>query len=77
MKSTSLPNSLTDKLAKSGDALVITGAPEGLDAAAIAVAAQARGGVTLFIARDETRASQFEAAVKFFTPSLATLRLPA
>jgi hypothetical protein len=26
-----------------------------------------RGGVSLFVARDETRASQFEAAAKFFT----------
>src|SRR5262249_51652275 len=36
-----------------------------------------RGGVTMFVARDESRASQFEAAAHFFAPDLETLRLPA
>ncbi|MEQ1617333.1 MAG: transcription-repair coupling factor [Terricaulis sp.] len=48
-----------------------------MDAAALAEAARLRGGVTLFVARDETRASQFEAAALFFASNLATLRLPA
>ncbi len=68
---------LVETLAKAKDALVVTGAPEGVDAAALGEAARLRGGVTLFVARDETRASQFEAAVRFFAPKLATLRLPA
>ncbi len=77
MKDPALPPRLVETLAKSKDALVVSGAPEGVDAAAIAEAARLRGGVTLFVARDETRASQFEAAAKFFAPELATLRLPA
>ncbi|HWA00762.1 MAG TPA: transcription-repair coupling factor [Caulobacterales bacterium] len=64
-------------MARTADALAVSGAPEGLDAAALAAATRLRGGVTVFVARDETRASQFDAAVKFFAPELATLRLPA
>jgi transcription-repair coupling factor (superfamily II helicase) len=74
---TALSPKSIETLAKAKDALVVTGAPEGVDAAALAEAARLRGGVTLFVARDETRAAQFEAAVRFFTPNLATLRLPA
>ena len=58
-------------------ALEIYGAPEGADAAALAEAARLRGGVTLFVARDETRAAQFEAAANFFAPDIASMRLPA
>ena len=77
MRDESLPNNLVDTLVKAKGALVVTGAPEGYDAAAIAEAARKRGGVTLFVARDETRAAQFEAAAKFFAPDIETLRLPA
>ncbi len=72
-----LPPRLIETLAKAKQALLITGAPEGVDAAALAEAARLRGGVTLFVARDESRAAQFEAGVQFFAPGLATLRLPA
>ena len=77
MKDPALTPRLIETLAKSKDALVVIGAPEGVDAAALSEAARLRGGVTLFVARDETRASQFEAAARFFAPELATLRLPA
>ncbi len=77
MKDESLAPGLIDTLSKTKANLVVAGAPEGLDAAALAAAAQKRGGVTLFVARDETRASQFEAAARFFAPQLDTLRLPA
>jgi transcription-repair coupling factor (superfamily II helicase) len=77
MKDPALSAKLIETLAKSKDALTVAGAPEGADAAALAEAARLRGGVTLFVARDETRAAQFEAASRFFTPELATLRLPA
>ncbi len=77
MKDAALNQRLIETLGRSKDALVVTGAPEGVDAAALAEAARLRGGVTLFVARDETRAAQFEAAAKFFAPDLATLRLPA
>jgi transcription-repair coupling factor (superfamily II helicase) len=74
---TALPPQAIEALAKSKGSLVVSGAPEGIDAAALADAARRRGGVTLFVARDETRAAQFEAAVRFFAPGLSTLRLPA
>lgn len=77
MSTPALQPRLTETLAKSKDTLVVTGAPEGVDAAALAEAARLRGGVTMFVARDETRAAQFEAAVQFFAPAIATLRLPA
>ena len=77
MPETALNPRLVETLAKAKEALVVSGAPEGIDAAALGEAARLRGGVTLFVARDETRASSFEAAVRFFTPDLATLRLPA
>ncbi|OQW62122.1 MAG: transcription-repair coupling factor [Proteobacteria bacterium HN_bin10] len=76
MKDPALPQKLIETLARSKDALTVSGAPEGVDAAGLAEAARLRGGVTVFVARDETRAAQFEAAVKFFTPELETLRLP-
>jgi transcription-repair coupling factor (superfamily II helicase) len=68
---------LAEALARAPEATTVVGAPEGLDAAALSAVAAQRGGVTLFVARDEGRATQFEAAVKFFTPKLETLRLPA
>jgi transcription-repair coupling factor (superfamily II helicase) len=77
MKTTAVPQRVVESMARAKDALVLTGAPEGFDAAALAEAARLRGGVTLFVARDETRAAQFDAAVNFFTPELTTLRLPA
>ncbi|MEQ1706890.1 MAG: transcription-repair coupling factor [Terricaulis sp.] len=77
MSNSALSPRLIETLAKSKDVLVVSGAPEGVDAAALAEAARLRGGVTLFVARDETRAALFEAAARFFAPELASLRLPA
>ncbi|HRP09839.1 MAG TPA: transcription-repair coupling factor [Terricaulis sp.] len=77
MKDSALPARSIENLAKAKEALFVTGAPEGADAAGLAQAARLRGGVTLFIARDESRAAQFEAAAHFFAPDLETLRLPA
>ncbi|MBI1249934.1 MAG: transcription-repair coupling factor [Alphaproteobacteria bacterium] len=57
--------------------LTLHSAPDAIVAPAVALAAQARGGVTLFIGRDESRAQSAEALARFFTPELATLRLPA
>ena len=64
-------------IVKTPGALDVAGAPNGLDAASFAAAVRTRGGVGLFIARDEVSASGFEQLVQFFTPELATLRLPA
>ncbi|MDX2277171.1 MAG: transcription-repair coupling factor [Hyphomonadaceae bacterium] len=65
------------KFAQEKGALSVGGAPEGLDAFVLAQAALKRGGVTLFIARDETRAARMEEATRFFAPQLESLRLPA
>ena len=72
-----LAPSLIAALAESPEAIAVTGAPDGVDALAFALAAQARGGVSLFVARDQPRAAAFEAALRFFAPDLPVLRLPA
>jgi|CXWL01.1.fsa_nt_gi transcription-repair coupling factor (superfamily II helicase) len=77
MSEPALPPRLVETFARAKQTLNVTGAPEGLDAAALGEAARVRGGVTLFVARDETRASQFETAARFFAPDLASMRLPA
>ncbi|MGE0830656.1 MAG: transcription-repair coupling factor, partial [Hyphomonadaceae bacterium] len=76
-QTSALPQAALDALAGASSPLTISGAPEGLDAFALAQATLKRGGVTVFVARDETRASGFDAAVKFFAKDLQTLRLPA
>ena len=57
--------------------LTIEAAPDGADAPVVAEAARLKGGVTLYVARDEGMAQTFDAAAKFFAPTLETLRLPA
>jgi transcription-repair coupling factor (superfamily II helicase) len=66
-----------EAIASAPGVLNVAGAPEGLDAAAFAQALFKRGGVGLFVARDENRAAAFEATVRFFEPALETARLPA
>lgn len=48
----------------------VCGAPEGLDALVFADTARLRGGVNVFIARDDSRAAAFVAALQFFAPIL-------
>jgi transcription-repair coupling factor (superfamily II helicase) len=72
-----VPSGFIEAVATAPGALEVAGAPEGLDAAAFAEALIARGGVGLFVARDEARAAAFDAACQFFAPFLDTLRLPA
>ena len=55
----------------------VCGAPEGLDALVFADTARLRGGVNVFIARDDSRAAAFVAALQFFAPDIELLRLPA
>ncbi len=50
---------------------------EGADAYIFANAAKARGGVNIFIARDDARAASFKAAVEFFAPDIEILDFPA
>ncbi|MGF1462428.1 MAG: transcription-repair coupling factor [Maricaulaceae bacterium] len=68
---------ILDRVARDRGPLTVSGAPEGLDALSLAQAARRRGGVTLFIAREDARAASFAAAIGFFDPSLPVLRLPA
>ncbi|MFT3808555.1 MAG: hypothetical protein QM698_01420 [Micropepsaceae bacterium] len=53
------------------------GAPEGFDARLAAELAEGRKGLLVYVARDETRATAFEAALGFFAPSLPRLSFPA
>jgi len=66
-----------DRIARAEGALVVSGAPEGYDALVFCDAARLRGGLSLFIARDEARARAFHRACSFFAPDLETLRLPS
>ncbi len=70
----------SDVLAQIGAApgrLDIGGAPEGFDALLLCQAVQKRGGLGVFVARDDARASAFAGACQFFAPDLDVLRLPA
>ncbi len=65
------------KLAAAPGRIDLAGAPEGFDALAAADLSRARGGVTLFVARDGPRADAFAGGLAFFAPDLPTLRLPS
>ncbi len=64
-------------IARAPGAALIGGAPEGVDAMAFCAGARLRGGVSVFVARDDARAAGFAAACGFFAPDLPLLRLPA
>lgn len=66
-----------ERLARSTNTLTVCGAPEGYDSLIFADLARARGGVSVFIASDEARASAFDAALEFFAPGIDRMRLPA
>ncbi|PHR93295.1 MAG: transcription-repair coupling factor [Robiginitomaculum sp.] len=51
--------------------------PEGADALVFARAAQRRGGINVFVARDDARASAFKNAVRFFAPELELMEFPS
>ncbi len=63
-------------LAHAPGALALTGAPEGFDALVMGDILRARGGVSLFVARDGARASAFGEALAFFAPEVTRLRFP-
>jgi transcription-repair coupling factor (superfamily II helicase) len=65
------------RVAETPDALELAGVPEGYDALVMADLARARGGLSVFVARDTSRATAFTAALDFFAPDLQLLRLPA
>jgi transcription-repair coupling factor (superfamily II helicase) len=62
-----------------GDAgrLELAGAPEGFDALVMADIARARGGLSVFVARDGSRALAFTEALAFFAPEVDVLAFPA
>ena len=57
--------------------LIAAGLPEGADALVFTQAIQYRGGRGLFIARDDSRASAFMSACRFFAPDIPVISLPA
>jgi transcription-repair coupling factor (superfamily II helicase) len=66
-----------DMIAHAKGTATVCGAPEGLDALAFADAARLRAGLNVFVARDDSRAAAFAAALEFYAPELDVLRLPA
>src|SRR5260221_4603303 len=65
------------RVTASSDQLELTGAPEGFDALAMADIARARGGLSVFVARDGSRASAFVDALGFFAPEIEFVLFPA
>jgi len=57
--------------------LIAAGLPEGVDALVFTKAVQQRSGRAMFVARDDTRASNFMAACRFFAPDIPVISLPA
>jgi transcription-repair coupling factor (superfamily II helicase) len=55
----------------------LTGAPEGFDALIMADIARARGGLSVFLARDGARAAAFADAFGFFAPEIEVVRFPS
>jgi transcription-repair coupling factor (superfamily II helicase) len=64
------------RIAAAPGRLELTGAPEGFDALAMADMVKARGGLSLFVARDTPRASAFIDALAFFAREIEVVRLP-
>jgi len=65
------------KAAAASGRLTIGGAPEGVDAQVFCELARRRGGLSVFVARDDSRAAAFDSACAFFAPDIPVLRLPA
>lgn len=66
-----------EMIARARGSATVCGAPEGLDALIFADTARLRGGVNVFVARDDSRAAAFASALAFFAPEMEILRLPA
>lgn len=66
-----------DAIAREPGRVAVGGVPEGFDALVFTDAARRRGGICLFVARDESRAASFVAACEFYAPDLERLVLPA
>src|SRR5438477_7943338 len=65
------------RVTASSNRLELTGAPEGFDVLAMSDIARARGGLSVFVARDGSRASAFVDAMGFFAPEIEIISFPA
>ena len=63
--------------ARAPGALELCGAPEGFDALVMGDICRARGGLSVFVARDGSRAQAFAEAMTFFAPETEILDFPA
>ena len=57
--------------------MTLSGAPEGFDALVMADIIRLRGGLSVFVARDGSRASAFADALGFFAPELEIIQFPS
>jgi transcription-repair coupling factor (superfamily II helicase) len=62
---------------RSDASFTVYDAPDGAAAMAIAEAADARGGLVVYVARDAARAADMTAALDFFAPAIAKFDYPA
>ena len=65
------------RIAQDPGRLDLVGAPEGFDALVMADIVKARGGLSMFVARDGSRLSAFIDAFTFFSPQVQILRFPS
>jgi transcription-repair coupling factor (superfamily II helicase) len=65
------------RIARRPGRIDLTGAPEGFDALIMADIARARGGLSVFLARDGGRAAAFTDALGFFAPEIEVVRFPS
>jgi transcription-repair coupling factor (superfamily II helicase) len=64
-------------IARAEGRVTVSGAPEGYDAYVAAEAAKRKGGLVLFVAADDSRATAALEAVRFFAPDLPVFYFPA
>ena len=67
----------TKAVARDDGPMILSSAPEGYDALVMADIARARGGLSLFIARDGGRAQTFIDAMRFFAPEVECILFPS
>ncbi|MDP3748151.1 MAG: transcription-repair coupling factor [Phenylobacterium sp.] len=65
------------RIAQDPGRLDLVGAPEGFDALVMADIVKARGGLTVFVARDGSRLSAFVDAFNFFAPQVEVMQFPS
>ena len=65
------------RIAQDPGRLDLVGTPEGFDALVMADIVKARGGLSVFVARDGSRLSAFVDAFNFFSPNTPILRFPS